>query len=297
VNAVAAPLPISALRRVEWRARRLASALLRGEHRSAFRGRGLDFDQVVPYAWGDDVRDIDWNATARLGEAYRKRYVEERELTVVLLFEDSLSLQFGSGERTKREVLVEMAQLLTFVAAETRDRLGTWHASPRGQHIREPRRGRGNLLRLAGELAAQPAPDLRCAAAPEIDWTLLASSLPRGSVVVWLGDFPPRPAPAGWPALARRFELVGVRVDDPFERELPRLGLLPAADPLSGEVVPLDTESEAARARHRAWRDAREDAWRALFPQPHSRLCFSTGDDPTRRLLAFFEARMRSFGR
>jgi uncharacterized protein (DUF58 family) len=294
---MAAPLPISALRRVEWRARRLASALLRGEHRSAFRGRGFEFDQVVPYAWGDDVRDIDWNVTARLGDAYRKQYVEERELTVVLLFEDSLSLQFGSGARTKREALIEMAQLLAFVAAETRDRLGIWHATPSGQCIREPRRGRSNLLRLAGELATHPPPRLAFGGTPRIDWELVRSSLPLGTVLVWLGDFPPRPAPIGLPALARRFELVGVRVDDPFERELPSVGLLPAVDPQTGEVVPLDTGSPAARARHRAWREARDAAWLALFPGPRSRLCFSTEDDPTRRLLGFFEARMRGGGR
>ncbi len=292
-----AALPISALRRVEWRARRVLGALVRGDHRSAFRGRGFEFDQVVPYAWGDDIRDIDWNVTARLGEPYRKLYVEERELTVVLLFEDSLTLQFGSGERTKRQALIEMAQLLAFVSAQTRDRLGVWHATPRGQRIREPRRGRANLLRLAGELAVQPAPELRAGGAPQIDWSLLASSLPRGSVLVWLSDFPPRPAPAAWDALRRRFELVGVRVDDPFERELPRLGCLPAVDPATGEVVPVDTASDATRARHRAWREAREAAWRELFPAPHARLCFSTEDDATRRLLAFFEARMRRIGR
>jgi len=297
VKPVAAPLPISALRRVEWRARRLAGALLRGEHRSAFRGRGFEFDQVVPYAWGDDVRDIDWNVTARLGEPYRKLYVEERELTIVLLFEDALSLRFGSGERTKREALIEMAQLLAFVSAETRDRLGVWHATPRGQRIREPRRGRPRVLRLAAELAAEPEPELRAGAVPQIDWKLLGSALPRGSVLVWLSDFPPRPAPPGWSALGRRFELVGVRVDDPFERELPRAGLLPTVDSQSGEVVPLDTANAATRARHRAWRDARDAAFRALFPEPGSRLCFSTADDPTRSLLGFFEARMRRSGR
>jgi len=243
------------------------------------------------------VRDIDWNVTARLGEAYRKQYVEECELTVVLLFEDSPTLQFGSGARTKREALVEMAQLLTFVAAETRDRLGVWHATPRGQRIREPRRGRGNLLRLAAELAAQRPPELHAGGDAAIDWALVGSSLPRGSVLVWLGDFPPRPAPPGLSALTRRFELVGVRVDDPFERELPRAGLLPTVDPLSGEVVPLDTANAATRARHRAWRDARDAAFRALFPEPGSRLCFSTADDPTRSLLGFFEARMRRSGR
>ena len=105
---MAATAPQGLLRKLEWRVRHVADTSLGGEYRSAFRGRGREFDQVVRYEWGDDVRDIDWNVTARLGEPYRKKFVEERELTVVLLFEDSLSLQFGSGSKTKRDTLLEV---------------------------------------------------------------------------------------------------------------------------------------------------------------------------------------------
>ena len=103
--------PLALLRRLEWRVRHAVENVLSGEYRSAFRGRGMEFDQVVKYEFGDDVRDIDWNVTARLGEPFRKKFVEEREVTLLLVFEDSPSLLFGSGAQSKREALLEIAAI------------------------------------------------------------------------------------------------------------------------------------------------------------------------------------------
>jgi uncharacterized protein (DUF58 family) len=145
------------LRQLEWRVRHAVENVLSGEYRSAFRGRGMEFDQVVKYEFGDDVRDIDWNVTARLGEPYRKKFVEEREVTVLLVFEDSPSLCFGSGAQSKREALLELAGLVMLLGAVNRDRVGFVHASPTGQLVREPVRGPradharcGHLARAAG---------------------------------------------------------------------------------------------------------------------------------------------------
>src|ERR1700761_2002318 len=128
VPSVASALPM--LRKLEWRVRHAVENVLSGEYRSTFRGRGMEFDQVVKYEFGDDVRDIDWNVTARLGEPYRKKFVEEREVTLLLVFEDSASLRFGSGERSKRETLLELAGLVMLLSAVNRDRVGFVHASP-----------------------------------------------------------------------------------------------------------------------------------------------------------------------
>ena len=100
---------------------------LTGEYRSVFRGRGMEFDQVVKYNFGDDIRDIDWNVTARLGEPYRKKFVEEREVTLLVVFEDTPSLQFGSGAQSKREALLEIAGLVMLLGAVNRDRVGFVH--------------------------------------------------------------------------------------------------------------------------------------------------------------------------
>ncbi len=129
-----APSPqsqLALLRRLEWRVRHAVENILSGEYRSAFRGRGMEFDQVVKYTFGDDVRDIDWNVTARLGEPYRKKFVEEREVTLLVVFEDSPSLHFGSGAQSKREALMELAGLVMLLGAVNRDRVGFVHAAPR----------------------------------------------------------------------------------------------------------------------------------------------------------------------
>ena len=137
------------LRRLEWRLEHEVENRLVGEYFSVFRGRGMEFDQVVKYEYGDDIRDIDWNVTARLGEPYRKKFVEERELVVMLVIEDSLSLQFGSGTRTKREALFELAALVMLLAALNRDAIGVLHVQPGGYHLTERVRGRSAVVRSA----------------------------------------------------------------------------------------------------------------------------------------------------
>ncbi len=292
---LAASQPV--LRQLEWRVRNAADAAISGDYRTAFRGRGREFDQVVRYEWGDDVRDIDWNVTARLGEPYRKKFVEERELTVALLVEDSPSLAFGSGERTKREVLLEMAGLFSLLAAANRDRVGLWHARPEGTEVHRAERGRARIVRRASELLATPPPETRPGAPSEdIDWVRFSHVFQRHAVVVWLGDFPPRVPPAHWRAMRRRFEVIGVRVDDPWERALPESGLLSVVDPVGGELVPFDPRSRLTRRRHAEWRAERDRAFDELFPSKLQQLVVSTEDDPIDALVGFFRARMRALG-
>lgn len=288
-----APPSSSLLRKLEWRVRHTADSTLAGEYRSAFRGRGRDFDQVVKYEYGDDVRDIDWNVTARLGEPYRKKFVEERELTVVLLFEDSLSLQFGSAARSKRDTLLETAGLFALLCASNRDRAGFWHATPQVHLVREPVRGRTSIVKTAADLLAQPLPSLEADAEVDIDWNYFFLSFPRHSVVLWLGDFSPRPVPGLWPALRRRYDLIGVRVEDPWERNLPTQGCMTAVDPTSGELLVLDTTSTASRRRHAEWVGERDALWAQLFPAPTDGFTVGTQEDPLDALIRFFRRRMR----
>ena len=285
------PAPHALLRKLEWRVRDAADAMLGGDYRTAFRGRGREFDQVVKYEYGDDIRDIDWNVTARLGEPYRKKFIEERELTVVLLLEDSLSLQFGSGERSKRETLLEMAGLFALISAGNRDRVGFWHATPLGLSVRRPLRGRNPILKTAANLLGHEGPDLSSGGEVEIDWKHLHGAFPRHSVLLWLGDFPPRPPPPAWSALRSRYEVIGVRVDDPWERELPKSGAFAAFAPESGELVPFDPLARGTRRRHADWVEARDAAWRQLFPKAAQRLVVETRDDLMGELIRFFQTR------
>ena len=283
---------LALLRRLEWGVRHASDSVLGGRYRSAFRGRGMEFDQVVKYAFGDDVRDIDWNVTARLGEPYRKKFVEEREVTLVLVFEDTPSLQFGSGARTKREVLRETAGLLALLAAASQDRLAVAYAAPGRSWYGEAVRGRSRIVRQSARLLGEtpPAPDAGGAAA--VDWRFLHTALPRHAVLVWLGDFAPAPAPDGWARLRQKCVTLGVRVDDPWERRLPDHVTLTAYDPLDGRLVPLVTGSPQQRRAHAEWVARRELGWENLFPRALDRLVVGTEEEPLHRLVEFFQKRM-----
>jgi uncharacterized protein (DUF58 family) len=303
---VSAPAPTSAslvtsqlalLKQLEWRVRHAVENVLNGEYRSAFRGRGMEFDQVVKYTYGDDIRDIDWNVTARLGEPYRKKFIEEREVSLLLVFDDSVSLQFGSGTQSKREALLELAGLVMMLGAVNRDRVGFLHASAGGYILKEPVRGRGQILHLAAQLLGQPAPALESPgsglpAPNSIPWRLLARAAPRHSIMIWLGDFPPHPAPEGWSVLTRRYQTMGFRVDDPWDHALPADRTLTAYDPVAGRLVTLNGASAAQRAAHAGWEQEREDAFRALFPDALARLVVRTDEQRLAALVRFFHARM-----
>ncbi|MFI5356469.1 MAG: DUF58 domain-containing protein [Opitutales bacterium] len=284
--------PLALLRQLEWRVRHAVENVLSGEYRSAFRGRGMEFDQVLRYEFGDDVRDIDWNVTARLGEPYRKKFVEEREVTLLLVFEDSPSLHFGSGAQTKREALLELAGLVMMLGAVNRDRVGFVHVAPGAHVFREPVRGRGAILHAAAALLAQPAPALT-GVAPEIPWRLLSRAAPKHSILIWLGDFPPSVPPEGWPVMQRRYQTMGFRVDDPWERDLPHEDMFAAYDPTAGRLVTIEG-STAERAAHATWQRERTEAWHTLFPDPLGRLVVRTDENRLDALVRFFHARMRA---
>ncbi len=282
----------AALRRLEWRVRHAVETVLSGEYRSTFRGRGMEFDQVVKYEFGDDVRDIDWNVTARLGEPYRKKFVEEREVTVLILFEDSPSLQFGSAGRTKREALLELAGLIALLGAVNRDRVGLVHVTPDGHHLSPPVRGRSQIMHMAAGLLGRPAPALDGRHTVPIPWEFIARAAPRHSVLLWLGDFPPRPTPDGWAVIRRRYQPMCFRVDDPWDRALPDASPFGAYDPLAGRIVVLSPRNAAERAQHAAWQAERDEALRQLQPDSLARLVVSTQDDLLDAMVRFFRARM-----
>lgn len=257
----------------------------------------MEFDQVVRYEFGDDVRDIDWNVTARLGEPYRKKFVEEREVTVLLLFDDTPSLQFGSAAQSKREALLELAGLVMLLGAINRDRVGCVHVRPDGYQFSEPVRGRGAILHAAAQLVGSTPPVWSGASSPpgtasgEIPWQLVSRAAPKHSVLIWLGDFSPRPPPDGWAIFQRRYQVMGFRIDDPWERDFPEGLPLDIYDPTRQRLVTLDG-SAGERAAHAAWRAEREASWTHLFPDPHSRLVVSTEENRLDALVRFFRARM-----
>jgi len=290
----ASSAPLAALRRLEWRVRHAVETSLGGGYRSAFRGRGMEFDQVVRYAYGDDVRDIDWNVTARLGEPYRKKFIEEREVTVLLVFEDTPSLQFGSANVTRREALLELAGLLLLLGGVNRDRVGLAHLRPGlPPKLFPPVHGRGPIHHLAAHLFAAEPPLLSTpsTSSSSLNLSALSALTPRHSIVVWLSDHPARPLPEGWAALSRRFTLLGLRVDDPWDRAYPEdADNIAAFDPLSGRLVTLG-RGHAERRAHARWREERDASFAAHFPGPFSRHVVGTDENRLDSLVRFFRRR------
>ena len=283
-----ATAPCSLLRKLEWRVRHAADAPLAGDYRSAFRGRGREFDQVVKYEWGDDIRDIDWNVTARLGEPYRKRFVEERDLSVMLIFEDSPALQFGSQGRTRRATLLQVAALLMLIGTANKDRVSLLYVSPAEQWFERAPPGRRDIIRVVSRLLSQPAPVLGGAPSSAVPWNFVRNVAAQRSVLPWLGPFLPATLPPGWRDLQQRYQVVGVRADDAWDEELPADTRFAAYDPLSGQLTTIDTTSVAERAAHRRWRGEREGHFAHLFPRLSDRMNVGNEEDPLNALVAYF---------
>ncbi len=289
-------VPAALLARLEWRVRHAVANSISGDYRSVFRGRGMEFDQVVKYQWGDDPRDIDWNVTARLGEPYCKRFVEERDLSVLLVFEDSPALQFGSEGRTRRETLLQAATLLMLISAANKDRVSVLYISPEGHWFERALPGRRDVLRVASLLLSQPAPALDGASRCMIPWNLIRKVAVRRSVLPWFGPFLPAPLPDGWRELQQRYQAIGVRADDAWDEKLPADTRFAAYDPLSGRLTTIDTASVAERAAHRRWHGERDGHFAHLFPRLADRMKIGNGEDLLSALAAYFH-RLGASGR
>jgi uncharacterized protein (DUF58 family) len=247
------------LQRLEWTVLRRLDGLLQGDHRTLFRGGGLDLADLREYQHGDDVRHIDWNVTARLQLTHVRQYTEDRELTAWFLLDLSGSVDFGSGERTKLAVSEGFVAALARLLTRHGNRVGAlfYGAGQRGQRTRAlpPRVGRLQVLQLLARLREQA---VQAATREAREPTQLAellraadATLRRRSLVFVLSDFISEP---GWAAplgrLAQRHEVVAVRLYDPLEMQLPDLGLVTLEDAETGEQLFVDTHDPAFRARH-----------------------------------------------
>jgi len=246
------------VRRLEIRSRHLVQDLFAGGSQSVFKGRGVEFEEVRPYVPGDEVRDLDWNVTARLGVPYVKRFVEERELTVVLVVDVSHSMRFGTAALEKRELAAELCAVLGFAAVRNNDRLGLLLAADGVEHFVRPARGRTHLLRLLRDVLEHETHgrSTRLGAAARF----LTRTLRRRSLLFWISDFEDRLDVRDWRVLAGRHEVTALALRDPRDEALPDAGWVLLEDLESGARRLVDTGSarvrrgyqERARARRRA---------------------------------------------
>jgi uncharacterized protein (DUF58 family) len=283
------------VRRIEITTRHLVRDIVAGEYASAFRGRGVEFAEVREYQPGDDIRSIDWNVTARLGAAYVKRHLEERELTVMFAVDYSASGGFGSRRRAKLETGLEVAAVLALAAARSNDRIGALCFTDRAERYIPPRKGRRQALRVISELLAYDPAGRRTDLGASLAW--LESVLRRRSVLFILSDF----MTDGWGGaldrLARRHDVVAVRLADPRERTLPDAGLAAMADPETGAWTWVDTSSPAVRehfARAAAAFDAELES--ELRRRGADLLPLDTTEPYGEALVSFFRRRERRRG-
>ena len=295
---------VQRVRRIELGTRRAVEDTLSGQYHSVFKGRGMAFSEVRPYAPGDEVRAIDWNVSARTGQLHVKRFVEERELTVVILCDLSASSDFGSRERTKAEVAAEIAALIAFSAVANGDRVGLVLFTDRVERFVPARKGRRHAMRLVSEILQFRPASRRTGLGAALQF--LRNGFPRRTIAFVLSDFiepaerPDLPPPfeRALRVAARKHDLVPVRLTDRLEGDLPAAGLAWVEDPETGEVVRVDLSDRRLRARFAAAARADAERLRKLFARLDLDAVTVSADDAdyVTPLVAFFGARARRRG-
>jgi uncharacterized protein (DUF58 family) len=289
---------IKKLRKIEIRTSKLANDQLAGGYHSVFKGRGMAFSEVRQYQPGDDVRFIDWNVSARMGEAYVKMFTEEREMTVMLLVDLSGSERFGSVARPKVETVAEVSALLAFSAIKNNDRVGLILFTDRVERFVPPKKGKGHVMRVVTEILN---------ARPEGEGTDLTAALDmlgrvarRKSVAFLVSDFIAEDFERELRVAAHRHDLIPIQIIDPREEELPDVGLALFEDLESGEVLEVDTSDPRVRAAYRRrvakQRQRREELFRRLSVD---HVTVQTHRDYARPLSELFrrrERRMKGYG-
>jgi uncharacterized protein (DUF58 family) len=280
------------VRRIEISTRGLVNEVFSGEYHSVFKGRGMNFSEVREYQYGDDIRNIDWNVTARAGSPFVKIYEEERELTVMLLVDVSASGDFGTRDRLKAEVGVEISALLAFSAIKNNDKVGLLIFSDHIEKFVPPRKGRRHVLRVLRELLYHEPKGRGTDISAALEY--LAHIQRKRAVVFLISDFRDDGFQRALSVAGRRHDLIAVRLGDLREEELPPLGLLELEDPETGQRVVVNTSSQAFQAAFRAENERRARALdRALKRSKVDSIDVRTGEPYVKPMMRFFRERAR----
>lgn len=283
---------ITRIRRLHLRAKKAVEDLLGGEYHSVFKGAGIAFEEVREYQPGDDVRSIDWNVTARMGHPYVKRFVEERELTVVLMVDASGSQHFGTQPQEKREVVAELAALLAFSAIANNDKVGLMVFTDEVERFLPPRKGTRHVLRLIRDVLFY-RPERR-GTSIRAALEFLNRVLHRRAIVFLLSDFRDQGYERLLKQAGRRHDFIAVHVTDPRELNLPAVGLVQLEDAETGAQMLIDTRSRAVRAAYARQASERLAAQRQLFRAAGVDVIdASTDGTHLESLVRFFRARER----
>jgi uncharacterized protein (DUF58 family) len=274
--------------------RKVVNDVLAGGYTSVFKGRGIEFDEVREYMPGDDVRTIDWNVTARTGRPYVKRYVEERELTVIFVVDLSASGAFGSVRKLKNEIAAEFCALLSFSAVKNNDKVGLIVFTDRVELYVPPKKGTTHVLRLIRELLNFKPKAAKTDLAGALDY--LGKVSKKRAVVFLVSDFQAEGFEKPMRIVSKRHDLVAVPIVDPREVRLPNVGLIELEDAETGETILVDTSSAAVRKRYERLGRERSERFRELFASMGvDNIEVATDRDYIPKLVSFFRARERRY--
>jgi uncharacterized protein (DUF58 family) len=280
------------VRKIEIKTRGLSANVFSGEYHSAFKGRGMSFSEVRSYQYGDDVRNIDWNVTARTGVPFIKVFEEERELTVMLVIDMSRSAFFGTQAQFKSEMMTEICAVLAFSAINNNDKVGVIFFSDRIEKFIPPKKGRGHILLIIRELLNfEPkgsGTDL------SVGLAYLNSVIKKRSICFLLSDFMTKNYDDALRIASKRHDIIGLHITDPSEEQLPPVGLLRAMDAETGERIWIDASDRRTREQYARWYADNAAYFKHTFL--HSgvdTLSIRTTENYANALLGFFKKRAK----
>ena len=290
-------LPSEILKKVrllEIQTRHLVNNVFGGEYHSAFKGMGMEFAEVREYQPGDDIRDIDWNVTARTGKPFIKKFDEERELSVMLMVDVSASGYFGSGENLKSDIMVELASILSFSAIKNNDKVGLILFSDQIEKFIPPNKGKSHVLRVIRELIYYKTEDKQTKISEALEYSLKA--LKRKSVIFLLSDFLDQNYEKSLKLMNQKHDLICIQITDPSEIEIPNLGLIKMHDVESGKTFWIDSSNKKVRNEMKTNFDIKSNLQTKLFKKNKiDHVLINTEKSYTEPLVEFFNKRISRF--
>ena len=285
------------VRKIEIKSRGLSNQIFAGEYHSAFKGRGMAFSEVREYRYGDDIRNIDWNVSARFNEPYIKIFEEERELTVMLLIDVSGSLHYGTQDKFKNLLTAEIAAVLSFSSIQNNDKVGVIFFSDKVEKFIPPQKGRKHILRIIREIIELKPESNKTNIGEALRY--LTNAVKKRCTAFVLSDFndflPNSTEPRFVEALkiaANKHDLGAIQVYDPREVEIPNVGLLEAVDAETGEVIWVDTASVAVRDSYKMWWENAQNSLNSTFAKSRvDWVKIATNQDYVKPLIKLFKHR------
>lgn len=283
---------LSQVRQIEIKTKGLVNQVFSGEYHSVFKGRGMEFSEVREYQFGDDIRNIDWNVTARFGHPFIKIFEEERELTVILMVDLSGSLIFGSVQKTKQQIAAELSAVLAFSALKNNDKAGLLLFTDKIEKFVPPRKGRKHVLRIIREVLSFEPVGKSTSLKTALEY--MNSAIKKRSIVFLLSDFIDEGYEKILKAAGKKHDLIGVVINDEREISIPKMGLVKFIDAETGLERWIDTSSSKVQERLEEYRNQITLKRKNLFAAGRiDNIEVKTGEDYVKPLIRFFRMRER----